>query len=99
MHYGKQIPAIQPDISQGIEIIHGKIQVLKMNIDDHNIVLINVYGPNNDDVFFFDKLYDFLGENDDEEFVIVGDFNTVLDSNLYTFGGIAGTHKKCRDKL
>ena len=35
------------------EIIPGKIQALKLNIDDHDIVLINVYGPNNDDASFF----------------------------------------------
>ena len=81
------------------EIIPGKIQALKLNLDDHDIVLINIYGPNNDDVSFFETLYDFLGENDDEEYVIGGDFNTVLDSNLDKFGGIAGTHKKCREKI
>ena len=35
------------------EIIPGKIQALKLNIDDHNVILINVYGPNNDDGSFF----------------------------------------------
>ena len=50
------------------EIIPGKIQALKLNLDDHDIVLINIYGPNNDDVSFFETLYDFLGENDDEEY-------------------------------
>ena len=44
-------------------------------------------------------MYDFLGENDDEEYFIGGDFNTVLDSNLDKFGGIAGTHKKCKEKI
>ena len=81
------------------EIIPGKIQALKLNIDDHDIVLINVYGPNNDDASFFETLYDFLGENDEEENVIGGDFNTVLNSNLDKFGGIKGTHQKCRDKI
>ena len=75
------------------EIIPGKIQALKLNIDDHDIVLINVYGPNNDDAsFFFETLYDFLGENDEEEYIIGGDFNTVLNSNIDKFGGIKGTH-------
>ena len=81
------------------EIIPGKIQALKVNIDDHDIVLINVYGPNNDDASFFETLYDFLGENDEEEYIIGGDFNTVLNSNLDKFGGIKGTHQKCRDKI
>ena len=81
------------------EIIPGKIQALKLNIDDHDVVLINVYGPNNDDASFFETLYDFLGENDEEEYIIGGDFNTVLNSNLDKFGGIKGTHQKCRDKI
>ena len=80
------------------EIIPGKIQALKLNIDDHDVVLINVHGPNND-ASFFETLYDFLGENDEEEYIIGGDFNTVLNSNLDKFGGIKGTHQKCRDKI
>ena len=81
------------------EIIPGKIQALKLNIDDKDIVFLNIYGPNNDDAAFFETLYDFLGENDEEQFIIGGDFNTVLDSNLDKFGGIEGSHKKCREKL
>ena len=52
--------SLQFDLIYHKEIIPGKIQALKMNIDYHTIVLINVYDPNNDDVSFFDKLYDFL---------------------------------------
>ena len=81
------------------EIIPGKIQALKLNIDDHNVILVNVYGPNNDDGSFFDSLYEFLGENDDEEYIIGGDFNTVINSNIDKFGGIKGSHQKCRDKI
>ena len=42
------------------EIIPGKIQALKLKIDDHDVVLINVYDPNNDDASYFETLYDFL---------------------------------------
>ena len=81
------------------EIIPGKIQALKLNIDDHNVILVNVYGPNNDDGSFFDSLYEFLGENDNEEYIIGGDFNTVINSNIDKFGRIKGSHQKCRDKI
>ena len=50
-------------------------------------------------LLFFETLYDFLGEDDEEEYIIGGDINTVLNSNLDTFGGIKGTHQKCRDKI
>ena len=42
------------------EIIPGKIQALKLNIDDHDVVLINVYGPNNDDASFLKSFMIFL---------------------------------------
>lgn len=81
------------------EIIPGKIQTLKLNVNDHDIVFINLYGPNNDDPSFFDTLFEFLGQNEDEEFIIGGDFNTVLDPLMDKFGGTVGTHKKCREKI
>ena len=81
------------------EIIPGKNQALKLNIDDHDIVLINVYGPNNDDASFFETLYDFLGENDEDEYIIGVDFNTVSNSNLDKFRGIKGTHQNVEIRL
>ena len=35
------------------EIISGRLQVLKINISDMDIVLINIFGPNKDDLNFF----------------------------------------------
>ena len=61
-------------------------------------MLLNKYGPNNDDASFFETLFVFLSEKEDEEFIIGGDFNTVLGPNLDTFGGISGTHKKVSRK-
>ena len=40
-----------------------------------------------------------MGENDDENHVIGGDFNTVLDPMLDKFGGKVGAHKKCREQI
>ena len=37
------------------EIIPGKIQAIKLSIGDHDIVFVNIYGPNTDDVAFFEK--------------------------------------------
>ena len=35
------------------EIIPGKIQAIKLTIDDRDIVSVNIYGPNTDDDAFF----------------------------------------------
>ena len=40
-----------------------------------------------------------MGEHDEENYVIGGDFNTVLDPMLDQFGGIAGSHKNCREQI
>ena len=44
------------------EIIPGRIQALKLNICDHDLLFINVYGPNNDDASFYETLYELLGQ-------------------------------------
>ena len=46
---------------------------------DRNITYINIYGPNNDGKSFFESLNKYLAENEEEEFIIGGDFNTVSD--------------------
>ena len=38
------------------EIINGRLQVLKINISEIDIVLINIYGPNKDDISFFNTV-------------------------------------------
>ena len=36
------------------ELIPGRMQILEIIINDKEISLINIYGPNNDDVNFFE---------------------------------------------
>ena len=47
------------------EVIPGNLQALKLELDDRAIVLIIIFGPDNDDASFYETLYDHLGENDD----------------------------------
>ena len=61
------------------ELIPGRMQILEIIINDKEINLINIYGPNNDDVNFFEHLERYLKENDEKTFIIGGDFNTVLN--------------------
>ena len=67
------------DFVDHIEIIPGKIQVLKVKMYERNVVFIYVYGPNADDKTFFELLCNFLEEND---FIIGGDFNIILEPKL-----------------
>ena len=50
------------------------MQILEIIINDKEINLINIYGPNKDDVNFFEPLEKYLKENDEKTFIIGGDF-------------------------
>ena len=53
-----------------------------------------------DDTFLFYKLEEYIRQNEDKNFIIIGgDFNTVLDTQLDKINGKRDTNAKCRDKL
>ena len=81
------------------EIICGRLQALEIKINENELIVINIYGPNNDDINIFSKLEKFIQENDEKTILIDGDFNTVLDENLDKHNGRTNTHKQCRNKL
>lgn len=86
-------------ISNYTEIIQGRLIAIDIEIDSNECTIINIYGPNNDDTQLFLKLEDYVNENDDKNFIIAGDFNTVLDVKKDKQNGRQDTHKKCRKKL
>ena len=46
-----------------------------------NIMLINLYAPNSDDLLFFTNLFQCVMEGDSTDTILGGDFNLVLDVN------------------
>ena len=72
------------------------MQTLEIIINDKEINLINIYGPNNDDVNFFEHLEKYLKENDEKTFIIGGDFNTVLNEKIDKRNGRIDTQKRFR---
>ena len=72
------------------------MQTLEIIINDKEINLINIYGPNNDDVNFFAHLEKYLKENDEKTFIIGGDFNTVLNEKIDKSNGRIDKQKRFR---
>ena len=70
------------------EILEGRILALVIVLNETEIILINIYGPNNDDTAFLKKLESFCAENEDKNFIIGGDFNLVIDPEVDKSGGI-----------
>ena len=93
-------PSIQkPDIISHQEIIPGRLQALEVVIENRSLTLINIYGPNKDNTYIFDKLKTYVQENSEKFFIIAGDFNTILDVNKDKNRGLKNTHSKCRQLL
>ena len=55
-------PTVLYNIQNYTELIPGRMQALELIINDKEINLISVYGPNNDDGNFFEQLETYLRE-------------------------------------
>jgi len=57
-------------------------------------MFIHVYGPNKDEYDKFELLKDFLLEKNGHNFIIGGDFNTILNYSLEKKNGRLDTNRK-----
>ena len=80
-------------------IIDGRLQSLKLVINDKEYTFLNVYGPNNDNVDFFNTLEKYVIDNNSDTFIIGGDFNTVIDVTKDKKNGNLNNGKKKRNKI
>ena len=81
------------------EIIEGRIQTLKLNIDDTDIILINVYGPNKEDSNFYSVLENLLKQYEHETLIIGGDYNTIINSDKDKKNGRNDTNRNNKQQI
>ena len=62
----------------------GMFIALDIIIDDNRITLITIYGPNNDNPDFVLRVIQFIEHFENEQYLICGNFNLVLDRYLDT---------------
>jgi len=70
----------------------GRIIILDISLNDEQLTLINIYGPNIDNPIFFENICGKLQDFNCESIIWGGDFNLVLDVSLDKKGGIPRTH-------
>ena len=92
-------PNVNFKVLEYIEVITGRIQVLKINLNDMEVVLINVYGPNKDDKHFFLELEKVIKQFEHETLIIGGDFNTIIDNIKDKKNGRVDTNKINRQHI
>lgn len=80
----------------------GCFLALQCKIEEKSILIVNLYGPNEDDAQFFVNVFDFL-DNDNvmfEELVLGGDLNTTLDFKMdRKSDSLVDAHSKKRNVL
>ena len=79
------------------EIVTGRFQSIDVIINEKEMNIINIYGPNTDDFEFYKKVEDYLLKHNENNFIIGGDFNTVINIDIDKKNGRNDTHKKCRN--
>ena len=92
-------PQLDVKVNNYMDILSGRLQSVDVIVNDKDLTVINVYGPNKDDTSFFDILEDYILNNDEKSFIVGGDFNTVLNADKDKKNGNLYTHKHCRDKI
>lgn len=80
---------------------NGRFLALQLKIADKKILLINVYGPNEDDPTFFHSIFEFLNQqnHDFEEVIFGGDFNLTLNFQQDKRGSSYDNHVKKRESV
>ena len=76
---------------------NGRYIIIDIEIDGVRLTLANIYGPNNDDSDFYIKLIELIESLPNDNRLIGGDFNLVLDIDKDKKGGNLTTNKKARN--
>lgn len=75
-------PDLQYEILDYTELLSDRMQSLELKIHEKPITIINVNGPNKYELNIFEILDAYIRSNEDKNYIIGGDFNTVLDTSL-----------------
>ena len=69
--------------------------------DSQKLILVNIYGPNDDDPNFYEKLGETCAEmgNESVPFIIAGDLNMALNGKIDTVNYVRENNTKARDVL
>ena len=77
----------------------GNFIIVDMSLDEHRITLANIYAPNNDEPSFFEKLENNIKFHGNNNVIIVGDWNLLLDPSIDGKNYKHINNKKARDRV
>ena len=77
----------------------GRFVILDLKIHEMSFTLANVYAPNNDDPQYFNSIFGIIENMPNDNRIIGGDFNLVLDIQKDKQGGRMKTHKNAQEVI
>ena len=79
--------------------MNGNMIVIDMVINDCEITLINLYGPNTDDPMFYDNIYDVINDFDNQYVVMCGDWNLVMNEDIDTYNYVRANNPRAKKRV
>ena len=92
-------------VNCGLEILEvhrdseGRLLLLNLSYGGCKFTIVNLYGPNKDDVNTFQNLHVLLNDYGEEPMVIGGDFNTIQDPLIDRYPTHVQYHPHCYDAI
>ncbi len=77
----------------------GNLLAIDIQINEHKITLLNIYGPNDDTPEFFEGVQEIITEFDNPHTIICGDWNLIMDKDLDCYNYVNLNNPKAREKV
>lgn len=79
--------------------LNGRFVIMELRIENIEFLLINVYGPNEDDSSFYIRLFELIENKQNNAIIMGGDFNTSLDPEKDLLGNRGLNHVRKREVI
>ena len=79
--------------------INGRYIAINASVNDVDLTLVSMYGPNKDDPDFYDKFFENLNSFAKGEIIICRDLNLIFDNTLDEKGGPPHSNVRCRETV
>lgn len=78
---------------------NGNYIIVDITVSSKRMTLVNLYGPNRDDPNFFQNISNYIEDIGNNDVIICGDYNCVLDPDLDYYNYKSVNNVKARDKI
>ena len=78
---------------------NGNFMILVMVIEDKEVTLVNIYGPNNDNPQFYEQMKQQIEEFKNDHVIKCGDWNMIMDVEIDSFNYVNINNPRARQSV